>query len=90
MSQAAAGRSLRLRLLLGCNLADDMIWRLVLAGWAVVDALHLGHDVLEKEPTDCARQVLIVADTFRATRYGWRRRSARSRRWTTRLSGSAT
>ena len=64
MSQATAGRSLRLRLLLGFVWPTALIW-LVLAGWAVVDALHLGHDVLEKELTGYARQVLIVADTFR-------------------------
>jgi two-component system sensor histidine kinase QseC len=64
MSQATAGRSLRLRLLLGFVWPTALIW-LVLAGWAVVDALHLGHDVLEKELTGYARQVLVVADTFR-------------------------
>ena len=64
MSQATAGRSLRLRLLLGFVWPTVLIW-LVLAGWAVVDALHLGHAVLEKELTSYARQVLVVADTFR-------------------------
>ena len=64
MSQATAGRSLRLRLLLGFVWPTVLIW-LVLAGWAVVDALHLGHAVLEKELTSYARQVLVVAATFR-------------------------
>jgi two-component system sensor histidine kinase QseC len=64
MNKATAGRSLRLRLLLGFVWPTVLIW-LVLAGWAVVDALHLGHAVLEKELTSYARQVLVVADTFR-------------------------
>ena len=64
MNKATAGRSLRLRLLMGFVWPTVLIW-LVLAGWAVVDALHLGHAVLEKELTSYARQVLVVADTFR-------------------------
>jgi signal transduction histidine kinase len=39
------------------------LW-LLLAGWALVDALSLGHDVLERELTSYARQVLAVAHTF--------------------------
>lgn len=63
-ASAPSGRSLRVRLLAGFAWPTALIW-LLLAGWAIVDALHLGHDVLEKELGSYARQVLVVAQTFR-------------------------
>lgn len=59
----APRRSLRVRLLIGFAWPTALIW-LLLAGWAIVDALHLGHDVLERELGSYARQVLVVAQTF--------------------------
>lgn len=65
MSRVGGGmRSLRWRLLVGFAWPAAGMW-VLLAGWAIADALHLGHDVLARELDSYARQVLVVAHTFR-------------------------